>query len=151
MKVVVPCIDLHPVIPEVLESEGVIARYFDVAGDDEAYWSVLCAMWAETETFIVLQDDKIPMPGAISAIHECSSLWCAYHALASNGEEPSMPSLSCAKFDGALMSQFPRLMVENVGMKGYGQIPPRHHYHVDRAINDELTLRGLNVCWHPLA
>lgn len=153
LKVVVPYTRLHPAVHEALERDGAEARYCDTSADQEAYWRVLCDAWAERETFIVLEQDKVPVPGALLALWCCPSLWCAYPVPRwQDGQYTDFPSLSCAKFDASIMERFPRLMVEKVGEIGIGggDVPPRHYQRLDMAIALWVHLSiGRGVCWHP--
>lgn len=150
MKVVVAFALLHPGVRAALEGEGIDARYCDVSEDVEACWRLLCALWAEQETFVFLEQDKIPAPGALQAIYECPSPWCAYPVPMQNGEYADFPSLSCVKFSGDLMRRLPRVMEDKVGQIGIGggDVPPRHYLRLDMAIALWLH-QGRGVCWHP--
>lgn len=153
LKVVVAFCRLNPAVREALRRDGIPAYYFNTSIDDEAYWRLLCALWAQKESFILLEQDKVPQPGAIQALWNCPNLWCAYPVpMWQTDRYADFPSLSCVKFDRALMERAPNLMTEQVGQIGIGggDVPPRHYQRLDMAVAlwVQLANRG-EVCWHP--
>lgn len=110
MKLLVPYVTLSPQLPETLERQGVAADYVDTSGAED-YWAVLARYWDEGETFIVLEQDKIPAPGALIALWECAQPWCVYPvAMRGVAEVARYPTLSCAKFGASLMQADPDLL-----------------------------------------
>ena len=68
----------------------------------------------------MLEQDKIPAPGLLQEMWDCDQKWCTTPVSMRGVEEASpYPSLSCTKFDGWLMRQYPQLM-EDVGMLDLG-------------------------------
>lgn len=154
LKVVVAYFRLNPAVPAALERDGITARYCDTSADDEAYWRLLRDLWSEGDTFVVLEQDKVPAPGAIQAIHDCPSLWCAYPVPRwQDGGYSDFPPLCCVKFHALLMERFPKLMEEKVGGVGIGDprlAVPRHYARLDMAVALWVHLSiGRGVCWHP--
>lgn len=95
---------------QLLEEEGVSARYVPT-GEDDSYWRCLAEAWEEAETFIVLEGDKYPEPGALLELWVCPWQWCTYPVPMRDSEEPApYPSLACTKFDAELMARAPLLL-----------------------------------------
>lgn len=148
MKVVVAYCRLHPAVRTALEQDGIKARYCETPVEDiEAYWRLLRDLWAEGETFVFLQQDKIPAPGAVQAIHDCPNLWCTYPCLAWDGGEVKPVGLSCVKFAAGLIQRVPGLM-EMVGSTAYSNLRLRHWTGIDWLIYDRLIGR-YGQCLHP--
>jgi hypothetical protein len=82
---------------------------------------MLAEWWPRGETFIVLEQDKIPVRGALQELWQCGHLWCTF-PVAMRGGGPDIapyPSLACTKFDRELMERAPDLM-QNVGTLDLG-------------------------------
>lgn len=76
MKVVVPYTTVHPSLEFVLEQQGVRASFIEVEGET-AYWTLLRQLWAEAETFVIVEQDILPWPGAVADLWDCPEIWCA--------------------------------------------------------------------------
>jgi hypothetical protein len=114
MKVIVPHMEFRPDLARALVDEGINPR-FVATHEPDGYWRCLLDAWAENESFIVLEGDKHPTPGALAELWECPHLWCVYPVSMRDSTEPSpYPALACAKFDSSLMLHAPLLM-EHVG------------------------------------
>lgn len=62
--------------PETAAAAGPGATYVDTGGDDEAYWRLLRDLWARKRSFILLEQDIVPPPGALEALEACPHEWC---------------------------------------------------------------------------
>ncbi len=110
MKVLVPHVEFPVELHRLLEAEGVNARYVSTHEPD-GYWRCLAEAWEEAESFIVLEGDKHPAPGALLELWVCPWSWCTYPVPMRESEEPApYPSLACTKFDAELMARAPLLM-----------------------------------------
>ena len=119
VNVVVPHIHLHPDLPRTLETQGIHATFIPTWGHD-GYWQMLHAQWAKGDTFIVLEQDKIPDAGALQELWDCPSPWCHYPVPMRDNTEPSpYPSLACTKFSRELIARAPHLL-EEVGLLDLG-------------------------------
>jgi hypothetical protein len=59
----------------------------------------------------VLEQDKIPAPGALRDLWECPHEWCSYLVMMRGiAEAAPYPSLACSKFGRSLMVSDPDLM-----------------------------------------
>jgi hypothetical protein len=112
VNVVVPYVTLHPELPMALRRENIPARYVDTSAPD-GYWSLLASCWTKGETFIVLEADKFPEPGALRELWDCEQPWCTYPvSMRHVAESAPYPSLSCTKFDASLMAADPDLLAK---------------------------------------
>jgi hypothetical protein len=114
MKVLVPYLRLHPATVAALHRDHVNPVFVETIGHD-GYWDALASMWAQGESFIVLEQDKVPEPGLLQELWGCPEGWCAARAPIRGTTEPATyPSLSCTKFSAELIREYPSL-IENVG------------------------------------
>lgn len=153
MKVVVPYVHLHPATVAALERDGIEARYVDVSSDVEDAWQLLAECWAAGEGFAVVEQDKVPAPGALPALIDCPERWCAYPVSMQSGTYAGFPTLSCAKFAGDLMARWPDLMNHVggtfMGVLGGQSITGRHYARLDMAVALWVARRSGPVHWHP--
>lgn len=100
MNVIVPYAKLNKWIPLCLKAEGVEARYVQME-DDEHYSRLLGELWAKGETFIFLEHDVLPWPGALSQLWNCPEPYCAFPYQLSGCIGLAM---GCNKFSAKLIS-----------------------------------------------
>lgn len=75
MKIFVPYTELQ-IATEIALIGYEYATVGMIASDD--YFKYFKQRWQEGESFINIEHDCVPWPGAIEAIMECPKLWCAY-------------------------------------------------------------------------
>lgn len=110
MRVMVPYVSLQPATKRALELAGADAAFYDTSAPT-AYWEALANWWCWGESFIVLEQDKVPEPGLLAELWECPEPWCAVGApMRGTEEHAGYPSLSCTKFAASLMDAYPGLM-----------------------------------------
>lgn len=114
MKIVVPYVELNARTKAAVDDairDGDRVVYVDTSESPLAYYHLLLKCWAERETFINLEQDKIPAPGALRAIFDCPEPWCIYPHYANQGDwVAENPTLGCAKFAAELMQDWPDLI-----------------------------------------
>lgn len=112
--VVVPHMEFRPDLARLLDDEGVMAHYV-ATHEPDGYWRCLHDAWSDGGSFIVLEGDKFPAPGALHELWDCPHLWCVFPVAMRDTDAVSpYPSLACAKFDATLMALAPTLM-DDVG------------------------------------
>jgi hypothetical protein len=80
------------------------ATYVELPKSDYAgYWR---ERWTEGQTFINVEHDVVPWPGALDALWRCESDWCAY-GYQTDEQESAFPYLGCVKFSAAFIALFP--------------------------------------------
>lgn len=68
-----------------------------------AYWQ---ARWKDGQTFINVEHDVVPWPGALEQLWECPKPWCAFGYAE---PVPGYPVLGCAKFSAEAIAAAPEL------------------------------------------
>jgi hypothetical protein len=151
LKVVIAYIQLHPKTVEAVwtsadEQDDIV--WADTSASDTAYYELLAKHWAEGETFVLLEQDKIPAPFALRDLYECASPWCVFPVpMAHNGQPCDFASLSCTKFGSDLMARWPDLM-ERVGAMNMG-FGPKHWNRLDMCVANQIHRKIGPVHWHP--
>ena len=110
MKLVVPYTRLDPLVPKVLRDYGFSPRYAYLP-EEHSYWELLCELWAEQETVVIVEQDILPWRGAIEEISECPKPWCAFSYLRHFTPEKKAATdyfgFGCVKFGQELMVKLP--------------------------------------------
>lgn len=102
-RVIVPYIEIHPLVKLVLDKEG--AEYIKMQ-DKESYWKLLCDIWARGEDVVIVEHDIIPWPGAIDELLGCPAEWCTFTYEMKQGFGVHH-AFGCAKLGSGLMSELP--------------------------------------------
>jgi hypothetical protein len=151
MKVVVAYCQLHPKTVEAVwasadEMDEIV--WADTSRSDDAYYDVLREHWSRGETFVVLEQDKVPAPFALRELHDCLEPWCTYPVpMAHNGLPCDFVSLSCTKFGAELMAHWPNLM-DRVGEMNMG-FGPKHWNRLDMCMANQVHRKSGPCHWHP--
>lgn len=74
---------------------------------DSSYYDLLHSLWHEGETFVIVEHDIIPWPGAVTAIYNCPEPWCTYPY-----NNQTDRSLGCTKFSAQLLQDHPGALDE---------------------------------------
>jgi hypothetical protein len=150
VKLVVAYCTLHPLTKAaVLDATTVGDKIHlaDTSTSDTAYFELVSEHWRLGETFVVLEQDKIPDTGALRELHDCPHEWCTYPVpMAHNGQPCDFVSLSCTKFSSSLMARYPNLM-ERVGLMEMGR-GLKHWDRLDMAMAGQIAGRGVEPHWH---
>ena len=127
MKIVIPYVQLHPkteaaVLAAADELDEIV--WADVSDSDSAYFQLLQKHWLIGETFVNLEHDKVPVPGALREIYDCEFQWCSYPHYAAQGPWiAELPTLGCTKFGAGVMAKHPDLLERagrlDVGLGGF--------------------------------
>lgn len=128
MRVVVP---YTYVGREVATALGATHRPWDmlpVGGSDRDYYDLLTRLWAEGETFVIVEHDIVVHPTAIDELEQCTHEWCGFPHY--YGRYGLTYGLGCVKFDAALMARHPDAMIR-VGVMSDPTHPKRHWCRLD--------------------
>ena len=108
MKVVVAAVPGVPMVVahSALEMEGV-EHTVELMSSETSYAALLTSLWREGETFTLVEHDIAPFPGALRAMNDCYSWWCArsYHL----APHKLRPAFGCVRFHAQLMRAYPEL------------------------------------------
>lgn len=75
MRVIVPFTVRHP---RVEAAVPVGAEWRDVSGDSHAYWRLMCELWADQETFAVVEHDVLWRSDVTDQFASCLEPWCVF-------------------------------------------------------------------------
>lgn len=91
-----------------------------------SYGELLTELFHKRETFILVEHDIIPWPGALEKLAICEKDYCGYHYVIGSGMGGS---LGCTKFGKEMLERLPDLVdFSNVEWKG-----------LDGVVNEQLT------------
>jgi hypothetical protein len=101
---------------------------------DSSYYRLVRNLWHDGETFIIVEHDIIPWPGAVTILDQCSQPWCL-----NPYNNQTDGSLGCTKFGKTLLTQYPDALDE----------PFFRHYDkswamLDGYVYDKLTSLGVD-------
>lgn len=142
MKIICPYTHLSEATEMVLKAEYFNeVRFVDVGGSDEAYFNLVHQLWKEAETFILVEHDIVPWPGAIKMIYDCEMPLCACPAPIGmfNGNYSGM-GVGIVKLGKALMQDRPEHLDDPALTKLW--------HKVDGETWGRLTESGIPVHWH---
>lgn len=112
MRVVVPHIGAGSphagLVRLVLEADGIPVELVEV-DPHNGYVALLIELWRQGETFVLVEHDVIPWPGAIAQLLHCDREWCAFPYRHRGG--PAL-SLGCTKFAGSLTRRLARVALD---------------------------------------
>ncbi len=114
MNIHVPYTKLQPVTIQALAGYQVtLAKVEGPYG----YRSYFRDRWRAGETFISVEHDVVPWPGALEQLWACPELWCVYgYHDNDNFADPAVtgfPYLGCVKFSAELIAATPRAWAHN--------------------------------------
>jgi len=94
------------------------AEFVDVSADVEAYWRLLRELWVAGDSFVLVEHDVLPPPGAIEGMTECADELCLHPYPDSMASKIWEFHLGCTRFGAELLAQFPDLVDETQGEPG---------------------------------
>jgi hypothetical protein len=103
--IVVPYTKPHDLLKTLLRRYGFSPSYIDVSEDAEAYWRLLKRLWQDNKSFVLIEHDILPWPGAIEELRQCPGSWCAY-----SYDQCGIGlyhSFGCTKFSAGLIEELP--------------------------------------------
>src|SRR5579863_7361655 len=110
VRVLVPYLRLSARTKQALEGDGYQPIYVQTLGP-LGYIDALETMWNTGEGFCVVEQDKVPWPGALRTIWECPEDWCVFPCrMWQTGRGADFPSLSTVKFSDAMVGAYPDFM-----------------------------------------
>lgn len=106
MLVVIPALTRECPAVKALELEGV-KHDVVLMEDDYSYSELMMALWNNGDSFMILEHDVVPWPGAIEKLAQCSLSWCGHHyPFAPNCIRGAMGNV---KFSRQLIAQCPNI------------------------------------------
>jgi hypothetical protein len=86
------------------------AEWYDVSEDSAAYWRLLCRLWEDGESFMVVEHDVAFRPDVVEQFTVCSEPWCLFpYANICHWEcmEAWANMLGCTRFSSELIRACP--------------------------------------------
>lgn len=142
-RVVVPAISADCPAALALAKEGISfeLRIMETEYDYGQFWTDL---WEYRQSFINIEHDVAPWPGAIYELMDCPKPWCAF-------EYPSAPhnvlnALGCIKIGLTIMNAYPNLPIDAMW-------PNKRWNELDGAVISALnrTVYDVHLHYPPLA
>jgi len=121
--IVVPYTRLKDGVLEPLLTEGIDIDLRYVGSDDEAYWRLLRELWAQGNSFTIIEQDVVVDGGTLRSFNACPNGYCGagYAYLGSQ----SYVGLGCTRFRAEFIAEFPNL-IEQAGEYHDASHPCRH-------------------------
>lgn len=115
MRVVFPHTTAHPDALHALDRYAPHAERVELnPDDDQAYWRLLCEVWAAERTTLIVEHDIELHDRVIPELLACPEPWCAfpYHGpgYGTGGNSLLFTSLGCTRWSGELMRSLPELV-----------------------------------------
>lgn len=109
---------------------GIIPVFHDVSASDVAYCELLAMLWADGESFAIVEQDVAPHAGVLRAFLDCPEPYCAfpYAWTVAVG-----PALGCTRFGTELLDAVPDAMLR-VAARPTNWGPPGHWRQLDVAL-----------------
>jgi hypothetical protein len=145
MRVVVPTVpsNVHlAAVEAALTAAGAQFVLYDVSESDDAYWTLLGALWANAEGFIVVEHDVVVLPETIPELEACERPWCCapYPYMGGRG---TIIGLGCTKFSAEIIAAVPDAILRAGEMTD--SHPARHWCRLDSRIQRALVDSGYHA------
>lgn len=145
ITVLVPYIRLSPHTVAALDAYSPI--YVETLGPF-GYIDALEREWAQNRGFCLVEQDKVPWPGALDEIWRCPRDWCVFPCKMRQTDQPAdFPTLSTVKFGWNMVSSHPDFM-QRVRSTSVGDKPAGHYSRLDMAIYDIAARLRITPHWH---
>ena len=135
---------LQPGVTAAIVDGGYFPIAVDVSADDQAYWRLLDQLWADQQTFCVVEQDIVVRYHTLGDLETCQEPWAGANYRYMGG---TYAGLGCTRFRSALMALFP----DAIGLLGEIQLPnhgPKHFCTLDSILKRLLEGRGYRMCIH---
>ena len=143
-RLYLPYVSVAPGVREGIKDTGWKATEVYVGGSDSDYWAFLANLWAEGETFIILEHDVTVYEDSFDVLNDCENDWCAFGLPYLTG---TYPGIGCVKFGAELMETLP-LALQRVGERDTADHPARHWCTIDALLRHDLLFAGFRQCVH---
>jgi len=117
-----------------LTATGWPVEYADVSEDCQAYFRLLCALWAEARDFLIVEHDMVATAEAIEEMDRCPKTWCTNPYPCNEWGTLIEVAFGFSRFRRPLMEKEPDAMEATVDVPVMvnGHLwPPRHFQGLD--------------------
>jgi hypothetical protein len=118
----------HPLTVASVLAQAPDAEFVDVSSDEFAYWRLLCELWADGETFLMIEHDNEIAPGMVEELDACEHLWCScpLHAVRRGGwwmddGAGRGAALQVNRWQAQLLREHPRL-IKDLGPQSWRRL-----------------------------
>jgi len=108
MKILIPALNENPLAAKALRAEG-LNPTVRIVNHYTSYSKIIQEYWNAHETFIIVEHDVIPWPGALKQLWDCEEEWCGF-AYPLHAQTLFGGYLGCTKFDKTLIERTPHLI-----------------------------------------
>jgi hypothetical protein len=123
---------------------------YDVSGNDLAYGHLLERLWADAETFLIVEHDIVIGPTTAREFAECEEEWCSSpYTYFDQPVTTSGGGLGCTKFSSQLMHRWPEMIRQANALSCAGH-PNGHWCTRDLAIYTLLRQGGNFASQYPI-
>jgi hypothetical protein len=126
---------LNPTVRIALECEGIDAIFIPTGTHKDEYFHLFDRLWDAGGSFILLEQDNVPWPGALQMLWDCPKGWCVHEYLI---QSQYKWALGCVKFSALFMAQYPDLMKEALSGKIWADYESRAWWELDVRVNQTL-------------
>ncbi len=105
-RVFLPYTQLDPWVLSMLQAEPIDLTLVEMT-TTYSYFELLSQLWAEGETFVIVEHDILVYPGAIQEIWDCEVPFCGKPYVIHGG---FAACFGCTKFDASFLRAFPNAM-----------------------------------------
>ena len=145
MHVVVPATNLRREVVDALNETGHGYRIVDVSSTDRAYYDLLSGLWADGESFCVVEHDIVIHDTALAELENCPGDWCGF---AHRYIDDVGYGMGCVKFSAALIARNPDALAR-VGVMFDARHPKKHWCRLDAWLQGAvLPFAGEERCGH---
>lgn len=111
------------------------------------YIDALEQAWSTGQGFCLVEQDKVPWPGALEQLWACPGQWCVFPCPTRNGSFVDFPTLATVKFSTDMIQAHPNLM-QWVRTISVGDRPAGFPLRLDMAIYDIASRLRIAPHWH---
>jgi hypothetical protein len=119
----------------------------DVSGSARAYHDLLAGLWADGETFVLIEHDMIPTREAVTGLEACREWWCANPYPVNHQQGETIVGLGFVRFRAELLAAAADAVI--AAGRWRGPYPACHWAAVDARLARVLDRRGYQVHRHP--
>lgn len=129
---------------QTLEPDPIDALLVDVSGSPDSYVSYLSERWRARRSFVNMEHDIVPWPGALSSLWRCDYPWCGYGYLPQTDMNGGM-TLGLVKYGWQLIEALPDVWKD---MRRRWVTDPHRWKYCDIWMNDYAHRRGIRCHQH---
>lgn len=153
IRVIVPFTDVHPLADRALREVVPEAERVDVGGNNLAYSRLLAELWADGESFLIIEHDNEITAAALQEAISCDCPWGVnpYNGAGRSWEHSALidKGLGCTRFSAILLANVPDAAMKANAINDGGSVcPPGHWKRLDARLYGVLRDAGYRQHLH---